>query len=130
MNTENPYASNTSIDDKVPNAQAWNIPKFFLVSLLSASAAIGIHVSYLGQLGRGMKQTARSMTAPESERSTLKAETSQSLRRAMILFYAGVSLILTSLAIALLSWRRRERGWPEVTFSLWLVYLLLQLVLV
>lgn len=106
------------------------VPTLFIASLLFACAAIGAHLTSLGQIGRGASLIARASVASPSEKATLRAQAESSFRRAYTTGVGGLVCVLVSGAVALRSSRAGERAWPEITFCLWTVYLFLQFLLV
>jgi hypothetical protein len=107
-----------------------NIRKFFLLSLSLAVLAVGLHLTAMSQVSRGLQIRAHAVTLSESDRVAARAEASRYSSRGAVLSYVGLVFALGSAAFVIASARRHEPARRIVVFGALICYVLWQLVLV
>jgi hypothetical protein len=107
-----------------------NIREFFFTSVLFAVLAIGLHLTGMSQVSRGVGIRAQAVTFLESERAAAKVEASRISRRGVVLGYVSVPFALASVGFAVASVRRREPARRSIVLGLLICYVMFQFVLV
>ena len=104
--------------------------RFFLFAVLAAVLAVVLHVTALGEFSRSVHHRAHAVTLGEAERAAARVESGLYSTRGHVTMYAGLALALGSIALMIISARKREPARRSVVFGLLLCYFLLQFVLV
>ena len=107
-----------------------SIRRFFLVSLVLAVVAVGLHFAALGQISRSLQITTRAITLSPTELDAAKITARSHRDRGSVIYYIGLAFALGSLTFLILSARKHEPAWRSVPFSLLVFYLMMQFVLV
>ena len=110
--------------------RAMNIRRFFFASLVLAVLALGLHLTGMSQVSRGVQIRALAVTLPESDRAAAKVEASSVSSRGVVLGYASVAFALASVGFTVASVRRREPGRRSIVLGLLTCYVMLQFLLV
>ena len=109
-------------------SQANCMRRFFFISLALAIAVLGVHLTALGQFGRGAQAVARAVTGSESERAAARQEANHSFQRGVVFRYAGAGFALASVGFLLALARRQEPAPRPLVCVLLGVYVVLQFV--
>lgn len=104
--------------------------RFFFLSLLLALLAVGLHLTAMSQISRGVQIRAQAVTTPELNRDAARAEAGRYSNRGAVLGYVGPVFVLASVVLAVMSVRRREPARRAVIIGVLVCYAMLQLVLV
>ena len=106
------------------------VRKFFLISLVTAVLAVGLHVSGLKQYSAGLRIRAMAASAGEAARTQARTEAHAQVRIGDRLIGAGYIAAIASVACFIQSARRREPARRSIVFIVLFFYLFFQFMLV
>ena len=92
--------------------------------------AVGLHLTALSQVSRGLHISARAVTLSESERAAARVEASSYSTRGAVIGYIGFAFALASVGFVIASARRHEPARRSVIVALQVCYVMLQFLLV
>jgi hypothetical protein len=99
----------------------FKMKKYFILSLVLAATALGLHLVALQQFGRNTLRRAQVVTATEVEAAALQAEADLYSKRGNVIGYIGFASWASSVGLVIISARRRE---PAQRFGVWALQIL------
>jgi hypothetical protein len=103
---------------------------FFLLSLSLAILSLSAQLWAMGFTSRSLYMRTRAITGRQEERAQGIAEAKNYLRQFPMFYYSGWAFAASSVALLVVSLRRREPAKHAIPFGLLGFYLILQLLLI
>lgn len=107
-----------------------SIRKLYFMSLSFAFLAVGLHLTAMSQMSRGVQIRAHAVTLSKPDRDSARVEASRHSSRGAVVGYVGFAFALASGGFVVLSARRQEPARRSVVLGLLVCYVMLQLILV
>ncbi|MBI3881386.1 MAG: hypothetical protein HY301_15150 [Verrucomicrobia bacterium] len=104
------------------------VRRFFLISLVTAIVAVGLHVSGLHQFGKGLHIRAKAVTAGEEARAQTTLTSHAHVRIGEGLVLGGYGVAATSIVFFILSGCRHEPVKRSIVFAVLFLYGFIQFI--